>query len=305
MNLRVWTVAAGIVAALAIVLPAQAADKVTSTSSAGQPAAGEKVYGTNQQAAPGDKVYGTGQPAAPGVKTYGTNGTQPPAMQPQSMRDPVSDPGADAVKARFAQRFPDMRITAVRRTPYGPFEVQLGMDLVYTDENVTWVMEGPLIDAATRQDITRENQEKLGAVPFDQLPLDLAIKQVRGNGSRVVAIFEDPNCGYCKQLRHTLEGQTDLTIYTFLYPILAPDSKVKVRDVWCAGNPAATWDDWMLHGKVPATRDCAAPVDKLLGLGQKLMVRGTPTLFFADGTRVSGAMPLEEFQAHLNKQKGG
>lgn len=231
--------------------------------------------------------------------------SDPGATAPAIKQPMISDPGADAVKTRFAQRFPDMEVTAVRRTPYGPFEVQVGMDLVYTDENVTWVMEGPLIDAATRRDVTKENQEKLGAIPFDQLPLDLAIKQVRGDGSRKVAIFEDPNCGFCKQLRHTLEGQTNLTIYTFLYPILAPDSKVKVRDVWCADNPGATWEAWMLHGKTPATRNCAAPVDKVLALGQKLMVRGTPTLFFADGTRVSGALPLDELQTHLNKQKGG
>ncbi|ALM85130.1 DsbC family protein [Bordetella sp. N] len=277
MNFRFWPAAAAFALAgvLAMTAPAQAQDKVLSTQSAGQPAgAGAKVYGTNQPAPAGAKTVGTSQAAA--------------------------DPVADAVKSRFAEKFPDMQVTAVRRTPYGPFEVQIGMDLVYTNENVSWVMEGPLIDAATRRDVTRESQEKLGAVSFDQLPLDLAIKQVRGNGARKVAIFEDPNCGYCKQLRHTLEGQTNLTIYTFLYPILAPDSKTKVRDVWCSSDKAATWDDWMLHGKTPPTANCSAPVDKLLTLGQKLMVRGTPTLFFANGSRVSGALPADELQARLD-----
>jgi thiol:disulfide interchange protein DsbC len=248
--------------------PARAADKVVSTDASKNSAGAAKLTSTSQS------------------------------------ESDMPDPAADKVKALFTQRFPDLDVTAVRRTPYGLFEVQIGMDLIYTDEKVGWVMEGPLIDAATRHDITRERQEILGAISFDQLPLDLAVKQVRGNGARKVAIFEDPNCGYCKQLRHTLEDQTDLTIYTFLYPILAPDSKVKVRDVWCSSNPAAAWDAWMLHGKVPPTKDCAAPTDKVLALGQKLMVRGTPTLFFADGSRVSGALPLDELQARLNKKKG-
>ncbi|WP_454692215.1 DsbC family protein [Achromobacter aloeverae] len=290
MNFRCWSAVAALAGALVLTAPAQAQDKTVSTQSAGQPAvAGEKVTGTGQAGAPGSKVYGTDRPAPAGAKTVGTS-------QMQGAADPVDD----AVKNRFAQRFPDMQVTAVRRTPYGLFEVQIGMDLVYTNEDVSWVMEGPLIDAATRRDMTRASQEKIGAVPFDQLPLDLAIKQVRGNGARKVAIFEDPNCGYCKQLRHTLEGQTNLTIYTFLYPILAPDSKTKTRDVWCASDKAATWDDWMLHGKTPPTANCNAPVDKLLALGQKLMVRGTPTLFFANGARVSGALPLEELQARLD-----
>jgi thiol:disulfide interchange protein DsbC len=291
MNLRSWSAAAALAGALALTATVQAQDKAVSTQSAGQPAGpGEKVTGTGQPGAAGDKVYGTDRPAPAGAKVVGTS-------QMQGATDPAV---AEAVKGRFAERFPDMQVTAVRRTPYGLFEVQVGMDLVYTNEDVSWVMEGPLIDAATRRDVTRERQEKLGEVPFDQLPLDLAIKQVRGNGARKVAIFEDPNCGYCKQLRHTLEGQTNLTIYTFLYPILAPDSKTKVRDVWCASNKAATWDDWMLHGKTPPTANCNAPVDKLLTLGQKLMVRGTPTLFFANGSRVSGALPIEELQARLD-----
>jgi thiol:disulfide interchange protein DsbC len=167
-------------------------------------------------------------------------------------------------------------------------------------------MEGPLIDAATRRDVTRERQEQIGAVPFDQLPLKLAVKRVNGDGSRVVAIFEDPNCGYCKKLRQTLEDVPNLTIYTFIYPILGPDSRVKARDIWCASHSGQAWDDWIVHGKVPATANCDAPTDQVLALGQRLMVRGTPTLFFADGTRVSGALPRVELLAHLDKtpQKG-
>jgi thiol:disulfide interchange protein DsbC len=265
MNFRISATLAACFLAAGLGMSAGAAaqgDKSVSTQSVGQPAKGDKSYSTTQVA--------------------------------------PADPVADAVKERFRQRFDGMDVTAVRRTPYGLFEVQLGMDLIYTDEKVTWVMEGPLIDAMTRRDVTRETQERLSAVSFDQLPLDLAIKQVKGDGSRKVAIFEDPIFGYCKQLRKTLENVDNITVYTFLYPILSPDSKDKVRDVWCSKDPGATWDDWMLRGKKPATANCDVPEDKLLALGQKLMVRGTPTTFFADGSRVSGALPLEQFKARLN-----
>jgi len=171
--------------------------------------------------------------------------------------------------------------------------------LVYTDEKVNFVLDGTLIDAKTRRDITRERQDSLAQMPFDQLPFELSFKQVRGDGSRKVAIFEDPNCGYCKQLRKSIEGITNVTIHTFPYPILSPDSTQKVRNTWCASDPAAVWDAWMLQNKVPATLDCEVPIDKMVALGQKLMVRGTPALFFADGSRVGGAIPKEEIEKRL------
>ena len=211
---------------------------------------------------------------------------------------------APAVQKLFAERFDNPPITAVRATPYGGlYEVQLGMDLVYTDENVSFVLDGTLIDAKTRRDVTRERQDALAKVPFDQLPFELSFKQVKGDGSRKVAIFEDPNCGYCKQLRQAMKDINNVTIYTFPYPILSPDSTVKVRNIWCATDKGATWDAWMLQGKVPPTIDCDAPTDKMVALGQKLMVRGTPALFFADGSRVGGAIPKEELEKRLEQAK--
>lgn len=249
-----------------------------------------KSVSTAQPAGKNDQVYSTnkiGAPAKNGEKVYSTTQVQP------------ADPVADEVRKRFQLRFTDLDITAVRRTPYGVFEVQVGGDMIYTDEKVSWVMEGPLIDAATRRDITRENQEKLSAVNFSDLPLDLAIKQVKGDGSRKIAIFEDPNCGYCKQLRHTLKDVDNVTVYTFMFPILAPDSSVKVRDVWCAKDQGKVWDDWMLDGKTPPTAQCDAPIPAMLDLGRKLMVRGTPTIFFENGNRASGALPLDQLQSRL------
>lgn len=207
---------------------------------------------------------------------------------------------ADVAK-RFGEVFGNLEVTAARRTPYGIYEVQIGTDLVYTDEGVTWVMEGPLIDAATRRDVTRERLEQLGSIPFDQLPFELAIKQVRGDGARKMAVFEDPNCGYCKQLHKTLEGEDNVTIYTFLYPILSPDSVTKSRDIWCAKDPARVWREWMVEDKKPPTAECDAPTQQVTALGRQLMVRGTPAIFFPDGSRLNGAAPIATIRSHLGR----
>ena len=213
----------------------------------------------------------------------------------------VANAKVQAVQKLFAKRFDNPPITAVRLTPYGLYEIQLGMDLVYTDEKVSFVLDGTLIDGATRRDVTRERQDALARIPFDQLPFELSFKQVRGDGSRKLAIFEDPNCGYCKQLRQSMVDIENVTIYTFPYPILSPDSTVKVRNIWCAKDQGATWDAWMLKGVVPPTVECEAPTEKMVALGQKLMVRGTPGLFFTDGTRVGGAIPKEEIEKRLQQ----
>jgi len=207
----------------------------------------------------------------------------------------------EAVKKLFADRFDQPPITGVRLTPYGLYEIQLGMDLLYTDEKVSFVLDGTLIDAMTRRDMTRERQDALAKIPFDQLPFELSFKQVKGNGTRKVAIFEDPNCGYCKQLRQSLKDIDNVTVYTFPYPILSQDSTNKVRHIWCAKDRAATWDAWMLKGQVPPTIECDAPTDAMVALGQKLLVRGTPALFFADDTRVGGAIPKDEIEKRLKQ----
>lgn len=213
----------------------------------------------------------------------------------------ITDAKSLAVQKLFSQRFDNPEITAVRPTPYGLYEIQLGPDLVFTDEKVTFVFDGVLIDAKTRQDYTRERMDEIARVPFDQLPFELAMKQVKGDGSRKLAIFEDPNCGYCKVLRKALGDIDNLTVYTFPFPILSPDSTQKVKNVWCAKDRAATWDAWMLKGKVPPTLDCEVPIEQMLALGKKLMVRGTPALFFADGSRVGGAIPKEDIEKRLKK----
>lgn len=207
----------------------------------------------------------------------------------------------ETVRKMFTERFPGVKVDAVKSTPFpGLFEVQIGMDLLYTDGRVDYVMQGSLIDAQTRRDLTAESLEKLSQVAFSSLPLQHAIKQVKGDGSRTIAVFEDPNCGYCKQLHKTLKDVDNTTVYTFLFPILSPDSQVKARNIWCAKDQAATWRAWMLDGKVPAEAQCDTPVDTVMALGRKLMVRGTPAIIFADGSRVNGALPLAALEKKLS-----
>lgn len=241
----------------------------------------------------------TGQKAATSVSTTDIKREDVAGDRTRSTDAKALDPVAEKVRGRFAARFGGMPVTSVVRTPYGVFEVQLGMDLVYTDEDVSWVMEGPLIDAATRRDVTAERLEKLSAIDFADLPKELAVKQVKGDGSRQIAVFEDPNCGYCKQFHKTLESVDNITVYSYLFPILSPDSTEKARDIWCSADQAKTWKDWMVRGKTPAKATCDAPTEQVLALGKKLMLRGTPAIFFADGTRSAGALPLEALEKRL------
>lgn len=206
------------------------------------------------------------------------------------------------VEQRFTQQFSNVPVTAVRPTPYdGLYEIQVGNTLLYADEAVSFVLEGNLIDASTRSNVTAQRQEQINTIDFAELPMELAFEQRRGDGSRVIALFEDPNCGYCKQLRQTLQQVDDITIYTFMYPILSADSHTKVESVWCADERGTVWDDWMLNGITPPTLQCDAPLDDLVALGRQYNVRGTPTMFFADGTRATGALPGPMLEQRLNR----
>ena len=145
----------------------------------------------------------------------------------------------DRVKSDLRKKFPDAQIDSVRKSGYGNLiEVTGGGDVFYTDEKTTFLLLGSLVDTKTRENVTEARLRKLSAVKFDALPLESAIKIVRGNGSRKIAIFEDPNCGYCKRFERELAGVTDITMYVFLYPILSPDSTDKSKAVWCCAGPA-------------------------------------------------------------------
>jgi len=220
----------------------------------------------------------------------------------QAAPEPVS---LDDVRKAFKQRFPELDDDGVANTPFdGLYEIRLGNDVVYTDAGVNFLLQGTLIDAKERVDLTAARLEELSRVEFSSLPLDLAVRQVKGDGSRKMAIFEDPNCGYCKQLHQTLKDVDNVTIYSFLFAILTPDSAVKARNIWCAQDKAATWKAWMVDGKKPAQADCDAPIEQVRALGRKLMVQGTPAIFFSDGSRINGAVPADALNRKLDGVKG-
>lgn len=199
------------------------------------------------------------------------------------------------VKRGIESRFPGMKVTSVAKTPYsGLYEVVVGDAIFYADEKVTFVFRGEIIDARSQKNVTEERQQKLSAIKFEDLPLEIAIKQVRGNGKRVVAIFSDPYCPYCKRLDQALMREDDITIYTFLFPIIRAESADKSRAIWCAPDRAKAYYDFMLNGRdVAVSGACSAPVDRWLALGQKVGVRATPTSFAANGQRILGARPEE------------
>ena len=194
-------------------------------------------------------------------------------------------------------------IETVVKTPYsGLYEVKIGAEIVYTDAEGKYIFIGRVVEAESSKDLTEARLEEVNKIKFADLPLDLAAKSVRGNGKRVIAVFEDPNCGYCKRFRKTLGEINDVTVYTFMYPILGEDSKTKVKNIWCSADRAKAWDDWMLNAKVPAAApsSCSAAAnDKVIEIGRKLGVSGTPTVFFTDGTRVPGALEAKKLEAKL------
>jgi thiol:disulfide interchange protein DsbC len=207
-----------------------------------------------------------------------------------------------AVKQAFEARFGGSKVESIAKSPYfGLYEVLVGDEIIYTDEKVTYIFNGSVIDAKTRRNLTEERLQKLSVIKFEDLPLDIAIKQVRGNGRRVVAVFSDPFCPYCKRLDQGLAQMQDTTVYTFLYPILRPEQSPQMATrIWCASDRAKAYYDLMLNNKEPGTvSDCKAPVNRWLALGQKLAIRATPVSFVPNGQRVIGAR-FEDLQKLMN-----
>jgi len=231
--------------------------------------------------------------AAAQDKTVSTTGNDPQGAVVVS---------TEQIRKSFDERFPGLAITEVTPTPFpGLFEIRIGTDLLYVDAEVNYVLQGSLIDAKSRRDLTAQRIADLSKVDFSSLPLENAIKQVKGDGSRQVAVFEDPNCGYCKQLHRTLEEVDNVTVYTFLFPILSQDSHTRSRNIWCAEDQAAVWKQWMVQNKQPAVAECETPIEANLALGRSLMVTGTPAMFFADGSRVNGAIPADALEEKLDE----
>jgi thiol:disulfide interchange protein DsbC len=211
-----------------------------------------------------------------------------------------------AIRKNLNDRLPGMpKIDEVRRTPMaGLFEVRMGNEIVYTDADGSHLIQGQLVDTRTRRDLTQDRLDKLNAIAFDSLPIKDAITIVRGNGKRKLALFEDPNCGYCKRFERDLQKVNDVTIYLFLMPILGAESTEQSRNVWCAKDKARAWADLMVADKpIPAAAPgCdSSALTRNVEFGRKMRITGTPTLVFANGNRVPGAINSAQVEKFLTE----
>ena len=207
-----------------------------------------------------------------------------------------------AIRKTLADRLPQLdKIDEVQATAMpGLYEVRIGTDLFYTDAKGNYLIQGELIDTKARRNLTEDRITKLTAVDFAALPLKDAFTIVRGDGKRKLAVFEDPNCGYCKRFERDLQSVDNVTIYLFLYPILSPDSVEKSRNIWCAKDRVAAWQDYMVRDKTPAPAACdTSALQRNLAFGKKYKITGTPTLIFTNGSRVPGAIGAQDVEKRL------
>lgn len=210
------------------------------------------------------------------------------------------------IRKNLSERLTNLpKIDEVSKTPMnGLFEVRMGNEVMYSDAEGNFLIQGALIDVKQKRNLTEERLDKLSAIPFDQLPLKSAFTQVRGNGKRKLVVLADPNCGYCKRFEKDLQKLDNVTIYHLLYPILGEDSKTKSKNIWCAKDKAKVWNDWMINGTTPPAANCdASAVDNIVEFGKKNRINGTPTLLFTDGTRVPGAVTMAQVEKMLADAK--
>lgn len=210
-----------------------------------------------------------------------------------------------SLKKAVEAAYPKFKVESVSKTPYpGLYEVFMAGQIIYTDEKMSFLIaEGRLVDPKSKKDLTAERMDELTKIDFAKLPLDQAIKVVKGSGSRKLVVFSDVDCPYCKRLeQNELSNITDVTVYTFLYPIvqLHPDAAAKSKSIWCASNRVKAWDDWIMRNQLPKNAvNCDVPLEKVGDLAKSLDITSTPTLIFADGKRMLGAQPYKEIERAL------
>lgn len=207
------------------------------------------------------------------------------------------------IRKALTKQFPGANIASVQKTPYsGLFEVYLDGQLIYVDANAQYVFSGDVIDLKNRTNLTQARLNKLQAIKWDTLPLQNALKTVKGKGERKLVVFSDVDCPFCRKFEAELAKVDNITVYTFLYPIegLHPKAVQTSKQIWCAPDRNKAWDDYITRGAVPSNDGkCANPVEETIALGSKLKVNGTPTLFFANGVRVPGMVPAAQLERLL------
>ena len=217
-------------------------------------------------------------------------------------------PSADvaAVRKTMQEKFPGAEIRGVTRTSYlgGLYEIQFDDRIVYTDAKVSHVLVGAMFDVNSKQNLTEERLRKLNRVAWDNLPLELAIRKVKGKGERKLVVFSDADCPFCHKLEQEMAGLDNVTIYTFLFPIdqLHPEAAQKSKQIWCSSDRVKAWDEFFASGKLPDNKgECSNPVAATQALGQKLRIQATPTMILADGSVLPGAVPLARLEAAMKE----
>ena len=213
---------------------------------------------------------------------------------------------AEQIKSELQKKLgSNVKVKSVSPAPIaGLYEVIVGNEIVYTDSSGKYLIQGEVIELASGKNITEQRQADLNRIKWTDLNPANAIKNVRGNGSRQLAVFSDPNCGYCKRLEKSLQQLDNVTIYTYLIPILSPDSAQKSKQIWCSADPNKSYLDWMINGVAPSGKsDCATPLDKNMAFAKTYGVTGTPTLFFTDGSRFPGAVQITDIEKKFNSLK--
>ena len=212
----------------------------------------------------------------------------------------------DTIRQTLNERIPQLtKIDEVRTTPMqGLYEVRVGTDVFYTDAQGNYLIQGELIDTQARRNLTEDRIKASTAVKFSDLPLNDAIKVVQGKGERHIAVFADPNCGYCKRFERDMQSVDNVTMHVFLIPILSPDSVEKSRNIWCAKDQAKAWQDYMLKGEKSTSATCdTKALERNLAFAHKYKITGTPTIVFTDNTRVPGAISAKDVEKRLSSAK--
>jgi thiol:disulfide interchange protein DsbC len=217
---------------------------------------------------------------------------------------PAADDVAATLQKTLAARFPDIKVERIGPSILpGLYEIVTPSEIVYSDAAGDHLVLGQIVDVKTRENLTQQRWNEINRMDFSALPFQQAIKLVKGEGRRKLAIFEDPFCPFCQELERGLETLDDVTIYIFLYPLegLHPGASEAARDIWCASDPAAAWSNWMLDRKAPPEAKCTeTPIESLTALGEKLRINSTPTLFFPDGSRIPGALAIDKLEAKIS-----
>lgn len=216
----------------------------------------------------------------------------------------------NVVRKAFAEKFPDMPVQSVTKLPYlGLYEIVVAgpeIDILYADAKGEYLIDGSIISLTKMSNLTGERKQKLSAIPFGELPFDMAFKRVKGKGERKMAVFSDPDCPWCRKLEAELAKLDNVTVYMFLYPLesLHADAPETARKIWCSPDRLKAWDEYMSRKTMPAADStCSNPVDKLVEFGRKKRINGTPALIFASGERVGGYIPADQIEKRLASKK--